>query len=169
MKKCRFFRPVLAISIKCGIKLADFLSPRIFKSFLVDVVRHKITHFAFLSTLLKWNAKYILNLFRWNFNSVHHGLKPWLAVVPKRRTLFEMMFLNNCAWLNMCRAVLNYEHFEGQWVWLSFNINFYGIKMEHPRPLQVCKNIGIIFAHTGAGVIRVKQFFLLLQSSFIKS
>ena len=30
------------------------------------------------------------------------------------------------------------------------------IKMEHPRPLQVCTNVCIIFAHTGAGVIRVK-------------
>ena len=29
------------------------------------------------------------------------------------------------------------------------------IKMEHPRPLQVCTNICIIFAHTGAGVIRI--------------
>ena len=28
------------------------------------------------------------------------------------------------------------------------------IKMEHPRPLQVCTNVCIIFAHTGAGVIR---------------
>ena len=27
------------------------------------------------------------------------------------------------------------------------------IKMEHPRPLQVCTNVCIIFAHTGAGVI----------------
>ena len=27
--------------------------------------------------------------------------------------------------------------------------------MEHPRPLQVCTNVCIIFAHTGAGVIRV--------------
>ena len=29
------------------------------------------------------------------------------------------------------------------------------IKMEHPRPLQVCTNVCIIFAHTGDGVIRV--------------
>ena len=29
------------------------------------------------------------------------------------------------------------------------------IKMEHPRPLQVCTNICIIFAHTGARVIRL--------------
>ena len=29
------------------------------------------------------------------------------------------------------------------------------IKMEHPRPLQVCTNVCIIFAHTGAGVIRI--------------
>ena len=27
--------------------------------------------------------------------------------------------------------------------------------MEHPRPLQVCTNVCIIFAHTGARVIRV--------------
>ena len=31
------------------------------------------------------------------------------------------------------------------------------IKMEHPRPLQVCTNICIIFAHTGAGLIRVDR------------
>ena len=30
------------------------------------------------------------------------------------------------------------------------------IKMEHPRPLQVCTNVCIIFAQKGAGVIRVK-------------
>ena len=29
------------------------------------------------------------------------------------------------------------------------------IKMEHPRPLQVCAHVCIIFAHTGAGVLRV--------------
>ena len=29
------------------------------------------------------------------------------------------------------------------------------IKMEHPRPLQECTNVCIIFARTGAGVIRV--------------
>ena len=29
------------------------------------------------------------------------------------------------------------------------------IKMQHPRPLQGCTNVCIIFAHTGAGVIRV--------------
>ena len=29
------------------------------------------------------------------------------------------------------------------------------IKMEHPRPLQACTNICIIFVHTGAGMIRV--------------
>ena len=28
------------------------------------------------------------------------------------------------------------------------------IKIEHPRPLQVCTNVCIIFADTGAGVIR---------------
>ena len=32
------------------------------------------------------------------------------------------------------------------------------IKMEHPRPLQVCTNICIIFAHTGAGVIRERIY-----------
>ena len=31
------------------------------------------------------------------------------------------------------------------------------IKMEHPRPLQVCTNVCIIFAHTGAGVIWDKR------------
>ena len=30
------------------------------------------------------------------------------------------------------------------------------IKMEHPRPLQVCTNACIIFAHKGARVIRLK-------------
>ena len=77
------------------------------------------------------------------------------AVVPKRHTLFEMIFWNNCAWLNMCRAVLNVEHFEGRWVWLSFNINFY--KDGTPLPLQVCTSVCIIFAHTGAGVIRLNK------------
>ena len=47
------------------------------------------------------------------------------AVVPKRHTLFEMISWNNFVWLNMCQAVLNVKHFEGQWVWLSYNINFY--------------------------------------------
>ena len=38
------------------------------------------------------------------------------AVVPKRHTLFGIKFVNNCAWLNMCCAVLTVEHFEGQGV-----------------------------------------------------
>ena len=70
------------------------------------------------------------------------------AVVPKKHILFELIFWNNCAWLNMCR-----EHFEGRWVWLSL----ISIKMEHPPPLQVCTIVGIIqyMMHTGTGVIRV--------------
>ena len=75
-----------------------------------------------------------------------------LAVVPKRHTLFKVIVWKNCAWLNMCQAVLNVEHFEGEWVWLSFNISK---KMGRPRPLQVCTNVCIRFAHTGAEVIRV--------------
>ena len=31
------------------------------------------------------------------------------------------------------------------------------IKMEHPRPLQECTNVCIIFARTGAGVIMVNK------------
>ena len=31
------------------------------------------------------------------------------------------------------------------------------IRMEHPRQLQVCTNVCIIFAHIGAGVIRVPK------------
>ena len=74
------------------------------------------------------------------------------AVVPKRHTLFQMTFWNSYAGLNMCRAVLNVEHIEGRWGWLSFNINFY--KDGTPQaPIQVCTHVCIIFAHTGAGVI----------------
>ena len=29
------------------------------------------------------------------------------------------------------------------------------IKMEHPQPLHVCTNVCIIYAYTGAGLIRV--------------
>ena len=47
------------------------------------------------------------------------------AVVPKWCTLFEIIFWNNFAGLNICCAPLNAAHFEGRWVWLSFNINFY--------------------------------------------
>ena len=32
------------------------------------------------------------------------------------------------------------------------------IKMEHSQPVHVCTNVCIIYAHTGAGLIRVKQF-----------
>ena len=31
------------------------------------------------------------------------------------------------------------------------------IKIEHPKPLQVCTSVCIIFAHTGAGVIRLNK------------
>ena len=47
------------------------------------------------------------------------------AVVTKWCTLFEIMVWNNFAGLNMCCALLNAAHFEGRWVWLSFNISFY--------------------------------------------
>ena len=56
-------------------------------------------------------------------------------------------------------ALLNAAHFEGQWV-LYCLFTLVSIKMEHPRPLQVCTNVCIIFAHTGAGVIRVKQVYI---------
>ena len=35
--------------------------------------------------------------------------------------------------------------------------------MEHPRPLQVCTNVCIIFAHTGARVTRVNSDLLNTQ------
>ena len=43
------------------------------------------------------------------------------------------------------------------------------IKMEHPRPLQVCTNVCIIFAHTGAGGIRVltQTKVILYHKSFM--
>ena len=47
------------------------------------------------------------------------------AVVPKWITLFEIILWNNFAVLNMWCAPFNAAHFEGRWVWLSFNINFY--------------------------------------------
>ena len=63
------------------------------------------------------------------------------AVVPKRHTLFEMIFWNYCAELNMCWTVLNVDYFKGWWVWLSFKFltlisNFYkdGI---HQAPTSV--------------------------------
>ena len=37
------------------------------------------------------------------------------------------------------------------------------IKMEHPRHLQVCINVCIIFAHKGARVIRVKTGKIILK------
>ena len=74
------------------------------------------------------------------------------AVVPKKHTLFEMIFWNNCAWLNtgMCCAVLNVEHFEGQFVWLSFNINFYK-DGSPPAPPCVHQCLYHICIHRGRG------------------
>ena len=69
------------------------------------------------------------------------------AVVPKKHILFELIFWNNCAWLNMCR-----EHFEGRWVWLSL----ISIKMEHPPPYKCAPLLVSYMMHTGTGVIRVK-------------
>ena len=37
--------------------------------------------------------------------------------------------------------------------------------MEHPRPLLVCTNVCIIFAHTGAGVIIVTYFHIAIMFS----
>ena len=49
----------------------------------------------------------------------------------------------------MYQAVLNVEHFEGQWVLLSFNINVYKDGTpQAPTRLQVCTNVCIIFLHT---------------------
>ena len=77
----------------------------------------------------------------------------------KMHTLFGIIFWNNCVWLNMFCSLLNAAHFEGQLVWLSW-------KLEHPRPLQVCTNVCIIFAHTGAGVIRVERICALITQIF---
>ena len=48
------------------------------------------------------------------------------------------------------------EHFEGQWVWFDRLLTLISMKMEHSRPLQVCTNVCIIFAHTGAGARGLK-------------
>ena len=72
------------------------------------------------------------------------------AVVPKRHPLFEMIFWNNCVWLNMCRAVLNVEHFERWWVWLSFNTNFYKDGTP-PVPTSVHQCLYNICKHRGPG------------------
>ena len=63
------------------------------------------------------------------------------AVVPKRHTLFEMIFRNNCAWLNMCRAVLNVSHFQGRWVWLFLK------RWNTPGPYK-CAPMFISYMHT---------------------
>ena len=47
------------------------------------------------------------------------------AVGPKWCTLFEIIFWNNFAGLNMCCSPFNAADFEGRWVGLSFNINCY--------------------------------------------
>ena len=72
------------------------------------------------------------------------------AVVPERHTHFEMIFWSNCAWLNMCRAVLNLEHFEGPWVWLSFNIHFYK-DGKSQAPTSVHQWMYHICTHRGRG------------------
>ena len=40
------------------------------------------------------------------------------------------------------------------------------IKMKHPQPLHVCTNVCIIYAHTGAGVIRAYQFGKIVSAFF---
>ena len=77
------------------------------------------------------------------------------AVVSKMHTLFEMIFWNNYAWLN------NWICAEQCWMLHALRgdgfdclLTLISIKMQHPRPLQVCTNICILYAHTGAGVIR---------------
>ena len=117
-----------------------------------------------------WNNQLILMAVccRWPSdlgNSVEHGVqnqylclpktRPLLtlitpAVVPKRHTLSEIIFWNNCAWLNMCRACWTLWGAMGLTV-----LKLISIRMEQPRPLQVCTNVCIIFAHTVAWVIRV--------------
>ena len=73
----------------------------------------------------------------------------------KMNTLFGIIFWNNFAWLNMFCALLNAARFEGQWVWLSFYISFY--KDGTPPAPPCVQNICIIYAHTGAGLIRVSR------------
>ena len=74
------------------------------------------------------------------------------AVVPKRHTLFDMIFWNNCA-CNCAKQywILNTLRGDG----FDCFLTLISIMMEHPGPLHVCTNVCIIFAHTGAGVIRV--------------
>ena len=78
------------------------------------------------------------------------------AVVPKRHTLFAMIFWNNCVCLNICPAVLNVEHFERRWVWLSFNNTFY--KDGRPQaPTSVHQCLYHICTHRGRGPWKVLQ------------
>ena len=81
------------------------------------------------------------------------------AVVPKWCTLFEIIFWNNFAGLNMCCAPLNAAHFEGRWVWLSFNINFYKDGTP-PAPPSVHHCVHHIWCNTGALVTRVNRFVM---------
>ena len=76
------------------------------------------------------------------------------AVVPKRHTLFAMIFWNNCVCLNICPAVLNVEHFERRWVWLSFNNTFY--KDGRPQaPTIKCAPMFVSSLHTqGPGSLK---------------
>ena len=69
----------------------------------------------------------------------------------KMHTLFGIIFWNNCAWLNMFCALLNAARFEGQWIWLSFYISFY---KDGTPPGPPCVH-QCLYAHTGAGLIRV--------------
>ena len=68
----------------------------------------------------------------------------------------------------LCKAeyVPNVKHFlrgDG----LDCLLSLISIKMEHPRPLQVCTNLCFIFAHTGAGVIRVNKVRKFSGNSFL--
>ena len=72
--------------------------------------------------------------------------------MPKWCTLFEIIFWNNFAGLNMCCAPLNAAHFEGQWVWLSFNINFFK-GWNTPGPSKCAPLFVSYMMHTGAGVL----------------
>ena len=57
----------------------------------------------------------------------------------------------------MCCAPLNAAHFEGRWVWLSFNINIYKDGM--PPTRSKCAPLFVSYMmYTGAGVIRVNLF-----------
>ena len=65
------------------------------------------------------------------------------AVVQKWYTLFEIMFWNNFAWLNICCAP--YCRMLHTWRGRSFDINFYKVEQPWPLRLQVCTTVCIIY------------------------